>query len=192
MSHVEKLGILFRILIKRFKEIYVEFNLLKVVSFYVTLEVSIVVVELIKVEIEEAHMLHALQKKAFQKLLDKYQDYETNPANESIERLTEKIQDGSFFKIISDNKFVGAIRIVQRNNSNWISPIFILPEYQGKGIAQKAMVLAEDLFSEYNVWELQTILQEKGNCYLYEKIGYKRTEFERQINSRMTLIGYKK
>ncbi|MGE7624042.1 GNAT family N-acetyltransferase [Viridibacillus sp. NPDC096237] len=133
-----------------------------------------------------------MQKKAFQKLLDKYQDYETNPANESIERLTEKIQNGSFFKIISDNKFVGAIRIVQRNNSNWISPIFILPEYQGKGIAQKAMLLAEDLFSEYNVWELQTILQENSNCYLYEKIGYKRTDFERQINSRMTLIGYKK
>lgn len=32
----------------------------------------------------------------------------------------------------------------------------------------------------------------KGTCYLYEKMGYRRTDFERQINSRMTLIGYKK
>lgn len=149
-------------------------------------------VELVKMNIEDVHLLHAMQQKAFQPLLDKYKDYETNPANESIIRLTEKILMGSFFKIVSENEIVGAIRIVQRNNSNWISPIFILPRSQGKGIAQKALKLAEDLFSEVKTWELQTILQEKGTCYLYEKMGYRRTDFERQINSRMTLIGYKK
>ncbi|MFJ7736586.1 GNAT family N-acetyltransferase [Lysinibacillus sp. NPDC097287] len=149
-------------------------------------------VELVKMELRDVHLLQAMQKKAFQPLLDKYKDYETNPVNESLERLTEKILSSSFFKITADNEVVGAIRIVQRNNSNWIRPIFILPEYQGKGIAQKAMILVEDLFSEYKTWQLQTILQEKGNCYLYEKMGYRRTDFERPINSKMTIIGYKK
>ena len=44
-----------------------------------------------------------------------------------------------------------------------ISLIFILPEYQGQGIAQKAIQLCEELHGNGN-WELETILQEPRNC----------------------------
>lgn len=136
--------------------------------------------------------LHEVQTRAFQPLLEKYMDYETNPANEPINRLFEKIQYSSFFKIMLDQKCIGGIRVARKNNSYWISPIFILPEYQGKGIAQRAIQHVEQLFTRFNTWELHTILQEKGNCYLYEKMGYVRTDFEQIINEKMTLIGYKK
>ena len=41
-------------------------------------------------------------------------------------------------------------------------------------------------------WELDTILQEKGNCYLYEKMGYKQTGKTEVINEKLTLVFYKK
>ena len=149
-------------------------------------------IKLIKATAGDVLLLHDVQTKAFQPLLEKYLDYETNPANEPINRLFEKIQYSSFFKIILESQLIGGIRVVRKNTSYWISPIFILPEFQGKGIAQQAIQKIEELFTNFNTWELQTILQEKGNCYLYEKMGYERTDFEEIINDKMTLIGYKK
>ena len=42
------------------------------------------------------------------------------------------------------------------------------------------------------IWELSTILEEKGNCYLYEKLGYHPTGKTQVINDRLTLIFYEK
>ncbi len=149
-------------------------------------------IKLIKATAGDVLLLHDVQTRAFQPLLEKYLDYETNPANEPINRLFEKIQYSSFFKIVVDQKCVGGIRIVRKDASYWISPIFVLPDYQGKGIAQQAIEQVEQSFTNYNTWELHTILEEKGNCYLYEKLGYERTDFEQIVNDKMTLIGYKK
>ncbi len=149
-------------------------------------------IKLIQATAGDVILLHDVQTKAFKPLLEKYLDYETNPANEPINRLFEKIQYSSFFKIMAEGQVVGGIRIVRRNSSYWISPIFILPEYQGRGIAQQAIRQVEERFTNFDTWELQTILQEQGNCYLYEKMGYERTDFEQVVNDRMTLIGYKK
>ena len=41
-------------------------------------------------------------------------------------------------------------------------------------------------------WELDTILQEEGNCHLYEKMGYHRTGETKRINDKLTLVFYKK
>ncbi|KGR76125.1 GNAT family N-acetyltransferase [Ureibacillus sinduriensis] len=149
-------------------------------------------IKLVKAIAGDVLLLHKVQTEAFQPILEKYLDYETNPANEPINRLFEKIQYSSFFKIIADEKCVGGIRIVTKNNSYWISPIFVLPQYQGRGIAQQAIRQVEQLFTKWDTWELQTIQQETGTCCLYEKLGYERTEFEQVVNDRMTLVGYKK
>ena len=69
--------------------------------------------------------------------------------------------------------------------------MFILPEYQGKGIAQKVIRLCERIHGEKG-WELDTILQEKGNCYLYEKMGYHTNGKVEMINDKLTLIFYEK
>lgn len=48
---------------------------------------------------------------------------------------------------------------------------FFMPPYRNKGIAQKTILEVERIHD----WELVTILQEAGNCHLYEKMGYHRT-----------------
>ncbi|XFO69495.1 hypothetical protein SPSIL_057290 [Sporomusa silvacetica DSM 10669] len=48
--------------------------------------------------------------------------------------------------------------------------------------------MLEQRYKDAKNWELDTILQEQGNCYLYEKLGYKKMK---SINSIMTLVSMK-
>ena len=127
--------------------------------------------------------------------MDKYQDYETNPANESIGKVVTRLEQKEtyYYFVCLDNVKVGAIRVVdfQTDVKKRISPLFILPEYQNRGIAQKVIRMCEQIHGS-GKWELSTILQEKGNCYLYEKLGYKRLDKQERVNDKMTLVFYEK
>ena len=78
------------------------------------------------------------------------------------------------------------------NKSYRVSPIFILPEQQGNGIAQKVFEIIENIYQDAKLWELDTIMQEEGLCHLYEKLGYKWTGKSKIINEKITIIFYEK
>jgi N-acetylglutamate synthase-like GNAT family acetyltransferase len=153
-------------------------------------------INLVKATIENSKEIHEMQLSAFKNLLEKYKDYEISPGNEKIEKIIDRInQEITDYYIIKFNgKSVGAIRISKINNGNKcrISPIFVIPEYQNKGIAQKVFKIIEKEYNPKEGWCLDTILQEKGNCYLYEKMGYKRTGKTEKINENMDIIYYEK
>lgn len=135
------------------------------------------------------------QVKAFFPLMNKYKDYDTNPANENIETVITRINrpNGNFYKILAEDNFVGAICVFWKENAEfWISPMFILPAYQGKGLAQKSITLIEEMFPQAISWELATLLEEKRICYLYEKMGFNKTGVSKKLNDNTTLIFYKK
>ena len=152
--------------------------------------------ELRRATINDAKEIWKMQKEAFTELFEKYQDYETNPANEPLEKIQDRLEreESYFYFIELDNVKVGAIRVIDYKDETKrkkISPLFILPQYRGKKIAQKAISLCEELHGE-SFWELDTILEERGNCYLYEKMGYHRTGETRKVNNKLTLIYYEK
>ncbi len=153
-------------------------------------------VKLKRIDIEEAEKLWKMQVEAFQDLYEKYQDTETSPATENIDKILMRLNQPFtyYYWIETENIAIGAIRIVDKKEagkSKRISPVFVMAEYRNKGFAQKAMQLAEEIHGDSN-WELETILQEKGNCYLYEKMGYHQTGKTEVINEKMTLVFYKK
>ncbi len=153
-------------------------------------------VTLLRANVGDAKELHAMQVEAFKELLEKYQDFDTSPANENMDKVEVRLkQDFTYYYFICiGQQKVGAIRIIdekENRKNKRISPIFILPEFQGKGIAQKAIRLCEEMHGDGN-WELDTILQEPKNCHLYEKMGYRQTGKTRAINDRLTLIFYEK
>lgn len=153
-------------------------------------------VNLVRAGLADAKEIHAMQVEAFRELLEKYQDYDTSPGSESIEKVEMRLkQDATYFYFICmGQKKVGAVRVVvseEQGKNKRISPIFILPAFQGRGIAQEAMRLCEELHGEDN-WELDTILQEPKNCHLYEKMGYRQTGRTEVINERLTLVFYEK
>lgn len=137
-----------------------------------------------------------MQKEAFAQLYAKYQDTKTSPATEEYEDLLFRYNqpETTYYFITAESVKVGIIRIVDCKDGvirKRISPIFIMPEYRNKGYAQQAIAEAERIHGEQH-WKLDTILQEKGNCYLYEKLGYHQTGKAEQINDKMTIVFYEK
>jgi GNAT superfamily N-acetyltransferase len=154
-----------------------------------------VALKLVRASIEDAELIWKLQTAAFAGLLSKYQDFDTNPGNEPIEKVMGRLEQpfSYYYFILMDEETVGAIRIVDRKDGSRkrISQLFVLPQYWNKGIAQWAMTEAEKIHGSEH-WMLDTILQEKGNCHLYEKMGYQATGETKAINERMTLVFYEK
>lgn len=153
-------------------------------------------ITLVRANIQDAENLWKMQTVAFQDLYAKYQDPETSPATETLDKIIMRLeQPFTHYYFIDVNGInVGAIRVVdtkEANKSKRISPVFIMKEFRGKGYAQQAIQLAEEIHGSSG-WELDTILQEKGNCHLYEKLGYKQTGETKIVNERMTLGFYHK
>ena len=153
-------------------------------------------VSLIRIGAEDAEDLWSMQVRAFQRLYETYQDTGTSPAAEGIDKILARLRQSFtyYYFINADGVTVGAIRVVDKQEdgrAKRISPVFVLPEYRNRGFAQAAIRLAEEIHGQAN-WELDTILQETANRYLYEKLGYRRTGETRVINEKMTLVSYKK
>lgn len=150
-------------------------------------------IKLVRIGVNDAEKLWTMQVQAFQKLLDKYQDLETNPANETKEKIkTKLLQKQTFFYYIYEgNDIVGAIRAIDKKDGSRkrVALLFIMEKFRNKGLAQKAFCEIERIHGKDN-WELDTIFQEKGNCYLYEKLGYIRIGEIDRINDRMDIVHY--
>ncbi len=152
-------------------------------------------IRLVRATLSDAPLIQALQRIAFDELLKTYEDFETNPACESLDRIQAKLSQPFtyFYFIWQDDQLAGGIRVVDRQNGERkrISPLFVLPDFQNHGIAQAAVREAEALHGAEG-WSLGTILQESRNCHLYEKLGYRRTGASKVINDRMTIVFYEK
>lgn len=152
-------------------------------------------VTLVRAAAGDCVQLWEMQKAAFAALLERYQDTDLNPACEPYERVAGRLKQPEtyYYLIAAEGETVGAIRVIDAKNGSRkrISPLFVLPAYQNRGYAQAAMREAERLHGASG-WKLSTILQEAGNCHLYEKMGYHRTGRTEQVNARMTLVDYEK
>ena len=144
---------------------------------------------------KDVNIVQAMQRLAFSELLERYQDHDISPATESLEKIRWKITaPGSYYYFIrAGEETVGGLRIVDMKDGSRkrISPLYIMPAYRGKGYAKAAMLEAEHIHGAHQ-WRLDTILQEPGNCYLYEKMGYRQTGVQTVIKDNMTIVDYEK
>ena len=152
-------------------------------------------VELKKVTREDIETVWKMQVEAFTGLLEKYQDFDTSPAAEPIDKVIARFEQPwtTYFFIVADGEKVGVVRVVDMKDGSRkrISPIWIMSEYRNKGYAQDTILAVEEIYGSDN-WCLDTILQEKGNLHLYEKMGYHQTGRVEKINDRMDIVFYEK
>ena len=153
-------------------------------------------ITLVRATIQDAENLWKMQIVAFQDLYAKYEDPETSPATETLEKTMTRLEQPYtyFYYIKVDDTIVGAMRVIDHKEEGkykFLSPIFIMKEFRGRGYAQQAIQLAEEIHGSSN-WELDTIIQEEGNCHLYEKLGYRQTGEVKVVNEKMTLVFYHK
>ena len=118
-----------------------------------------------KVTRDDIELVWKMQVEAFSDLLAKYQDYETNPGAEDIDKVLARFEQSwtSYFFIVADGSKAGVVRVVDKKDGSRkrISPIWIMKECRNKGLAQQAIIELEKIYGEDN-WCLDTILQEKA------------------------------
>ncbi|SDB68326.1 GNAT family N-acetyltransferase [Butyrivibrio sp. INlla16] len=152
-------------------------------------------IELKPVERDDVETLWKMQVEAFSGLLEKYQDYDMSPAAESMDKIMARFEQPwtTYFFIMADGEKAGAVRVIDKKDGSRkrISPIWIMPEHRNKGYAQQVMIEVEKKYGSEN-WCLDTILQEKGNLHLYEKMGYHQTGKVDKINDHMDIVFYEK
>lgn len=152
-------------------------------------------IELKPITREDIATVWKMQVEAFQELLDKYQDYDTSPGAEPVDKVLARFEQPwtTYFFIMANGEKAGVIRVVDKKDGSRkrISPIWIMPEFRNRGYAQQAILAAEKIYGSGH-WCLDTILQEKGNLHLYEKLGYHRTGRVDKINDKMDIVYYEK
>lgn len=151
-------------------------------------------VKVIEFQKELIDAVFDIQQKAYKSLFDKYHDTNTSPYLESKKDVLEKYtRPGTYgYVFLEEGIPVGAVRIIVRGDVCKVSALAVLPEYQNRGIAQAALKEIESIHSGCKCWILDTIFQEKGNCHLYEKLGYIGIGEPQAVNDDLTLINYKK
>ena len=152
-------------------------------------------IELKPITREDIATVWKMQVEAFQVLLDKYQDFDTSPASEPVDKVLARFEQPwtTYFFVMANGEKAGVIRVVDKKDGSRkrISPIWIMPEFRNRGYAQQAILAAEKIYGSGH-WCLDTILQEKGNLHLYEKLGYHRTGRVDKINDKMDIVYYEK
>ena len=153
---------------------------------------SIILVKATESDMKE---IWGMQVEAFKSLLERYHDYDMSPATESYENVLNKYKQSwtSYYFIIRNNEKVGAVRVIDKKDGSRkrISPIWIMPLHRNQGLAQLAIKELERLYDSSH-WELDTILQEQRNIYLYEKLGYKRIDKIEHIKEGMDIVFFQK
>lgn len=79
-----------------------------------------------------------------------------------------------FYFIIYDDKKVGFIHLGSRGcEIDWLEHIFVLPEYQGKGIGSQAIYLIEEVVKEYSdSLYIEAAARNEAVIRLYRKLGF--------------------
>ena len=141
----------------------------------------------------DAQILLDIQKEVFLPLYEKYHDHGTSPVNQTLEKFLKRFDIGNYYKIFHQNYLVGSVFVYEKEPGVMnLHIINIIRRSQNKGIAQEVMKRLELMYPQATCWELETILSEKRNCYLYEKMGYVQSGELKVINDKMTLVSYKK
>ena len=144
-----------------------------------------------RTKLNEAEELWKIQKRSFEEDLAKYKD-KTNPGNESLERLKQKIEKSLYFTIYHDDIIIGGVEVRQRSDTHYrLNRIYIEPSFQNKGFGFQTIKLVEKQFPKALVWDLDTPHLSYKNHHLYEKLGYKRVG-EQKVSDSLTLVEYLK
>lgn len=151
-------------------------------------------IELVKIKKREILKAWRYQKKGFKDTLDKYRDYDTSPATERLKKFVKRFirLDIDNYWVLFNGRIVGGLDILKRKEFIHLHRFYILPEYRNQGIGQQALKIAESKYPDSIEWRLDTILEEKNNIHLYEKLGYEECGERKIINENMTIISYKK
>jgi len=121
----------------------------------------------------------SLQKLAYKKEAERYNDYQIPPMTQTIEEIESEYDSTVFLKLTENNEIIGSIKGRKINNTCHIGRLMVHPRYQGKGYGKKLIRSLEEIFSEdkeIEYFELFTGELSRDNICLYKSQGYRESK----------------
>jgi ribosomal protein S18 acetylase RimI-like enzyme len=121
--------------------------------------------------IDDAEILANVRNQSF------YSDYikygECPGYNVTKNHMIESILSRISYKIICNDEVVGNISIKDNHDGTfYIGCLCVIPDYENRGIGQKAIRFIENQFPNVMVWTLRTPADKQRNICFYQKVGY--------------------
>ncbi len=143
---------------------------------------------------EDVEALVAIQKQAFARLYEQYQD-EASPYLRGAQEHRNWLMHRQVrcWKILEDGALCGGVTVFLRPGGEYyLVRLFVHPDRQGRGIAGQALLLCERKYPEARRWTLDFPIDQPANRRCYEKAGYRDTGVRMVKNERLTLAMYEK
>jgi GNAT superfamily N-acetyltransferase len=145
-----------------------------------------------RTKLSDVEELVGIQKEAFKIDLEKYSDYDTSPAMESLQQFSNRVIFGHHYTVFVDDEMAGGIDVRRVSSIHCrLFRIFLMPRFQNKGIGSKAISLIEGEFPGVTKWSLDTPMDNLRNRHFYENLGYTATG-KTPINDKLILLEYEK
>lgn len=114
-------------------------------------------IRIARTNMEEAQELLNIQKLAFQSDLEKYRDFATNPAAESLISFIQRILISQHYTIFIDEEIAGSIDIRKISEDHYVlNQLCLNPKWQNRGFGSKIMKMMEEMFPNVTIWSLKT------------------------------------
>jgi len=99
----------------------------------------------------------------------------------------------NIYKIVENGVVIGGMTCVDiGNNTTYIGMVFVIKEYQNRGIGTKAMNFLFNDFPDIRLWKLTTPYLSYKNHHFYESLGFTKASETKPDNNGFYLFEYEK
>lgn len=137
--------------------------------------------------VDDAKEILELQKLAYRREADLYNDYAIPPLTQTLEEMKSDFNNQLFIKACVDGNIIGSVRAYIKQDICFIGRLMVHPDFQNQGIGTQLMNEIEKRFNQARRYELFTGYRSEGNLFLYHKLGYSHFKTER-ISEQVTLL----
>lgn len=137
--------------------------------------------------LKDAEEILHLQKLAYRREAEMYQDLSIPPLTQSLAEITRDFRTHTVLKASAEGHIWGSVRAHTDGSTCYIGRLIVHPEKQGKGIGSRLLSAVEEMFPTVLRYELFTGSKSLDNLRLYHRFGYRPFK-EKVVTDRLSLI----
>ncbi len=129
-------------------------------------------------EFDEAQQILELQKIAYQREAELYQDWNIPPLLQTLHQLELEFENHKILVAKLNDEIVGSVRGYADQGTLHVGRLIVHPDFQKRGIGSQLLMKIEQE-SKCQRYELFTGQKSIQNIKLYEKLGYQKFKTEK-------------